>query len=59
VQSAPLTRSGDLHRLSAQLYAAALAKLLLHAGITEYARSAGCWELVHRRRASPHEALID
>ena len=59
VQSAPLTLSGDLHRLSSQLHVGALVMLLLHARIPEYTRSAGCWDLVRRRRVSPHEALID
>jgi hypothetical protein len=59
VQSAPLTLSGDLHRLSSQLHMGALVMLLLHARIPEYTRSGGCWDLVRRRRVSPHEALID
>ena len=42
VQSAPLTLSGDLDRLSAQLHVGALVMLVLHAGIPEYTRSAGC-----------------
>jgi hypothetical protein len=58
VQSAPLTLSGDQHGLSSQLPMRALVMLLLHARISEYTRSSGCWDRVCRR-ASPHEALID
>ena len=59
VQPTPLTLSGDLHRLSSQLYMGALVMLFLHARIPEYTRSAGCSDLVARRAVCPHEALID
>ena len=59
VQSAPVTLSGDLHRLSSQLHVGALVILLLHARIPEYTRSAGCWDLVRRGRVCARGALID
>jgi hypothetical protein len=59
VQSALLTLSGDLHRLSSQLRVGALVMLVLHARIPEYTHSAGCRDLVRRGRVSAHRALID
>jgi len=59
VESAPLTLSGDLHRLSSQLHVRAVVMLVLHARIPEYTLSAGCWDLVRRGRVSAYEALID